>query len=104
MQSALTRLVRLTFELSIPDAAAEAPSRRELDVLSRVLQGMTSREIAADLAISPRTVELYRRGLVRKFGARNTADLVRKVLTLPLTGEPEVLGYAPGPVEGEQKA
>jgi len=32
------------------------------------------------LGISPRTVEFHRANLMRKLGARNTADLVRRVL------------------------
>jgi DNA-binding CsgD family transcriptional regulator len=32
------------------------------------------------LAISPRTVEFHRANIMQKLGAKNTVDLVRKVL------------------------
>jgi FixJ family two-component response regulator len=41
---------------------------------------MTSKEIGKVLAISPRTVEIYRARLMRKYMASTTADLVQKLL------------------------
>ena len=42
--------------------------------------GMTSKEIGRALVISPRTVEIYRARLVRKYKASTTADLVHKLM------------------------
>jgi two-component system response regulator FixJ len=53
---------------------------RERDVLKHLLTGMTSREIGAALGISVRTIDVYRRSLLVKLEARNTADLVRIAL------------------------
>jgi DNA-binding CsgD family transcriptional regulator len=50
-------------------------------VLAEVVRGCTSKEVARALEISPRTVEFHRANLLKKFGAKNTAELVRKVLT-----------------------
>ena len=49
---------------------------RERDVLNRVATGATSREIAASLCISERTVEVHRRNLLKKLGVRRSAGLV----------------------------
>ncbi len=53
---------------------------RERVALSQIVRGASSKEAARMLGISPRTVEFHRANVMRKLGARNTADLVRKVL------------------------
>ncbi|NNG15857.1 MAG: response regulator transcription factor [Gemmatimonadales bacterium] len=58
---------------------------RERDVLKRVADGSTSKEIAAELGISPRTVETHRESLMRKLGIRNVAGLTRFALESGLT-------------------
>lgn len=55
-------------------------TRREHDVASRVVAGMPNKVIAAELGISPRTVEVYRAQGMRKTGARSIAELVRLFL------------------------
>ena len=54
---------------------------REREVLNLVGQGLHAKEIAADLAISPRTVEVHKASVMAKLGARNVAELVRFALT-----------------------
>jgi two-component system response regulator FixJ len=44
-------------------------SPREKDVLRGLLNGSTNNRIGANLAISPRTVEIYRGNLMKKLGA-----------------------------------
>jgi len=51
---------------------------REYEVLSRIAEGYSSKEVARSIGISPRTVEFHRANLRKKFTAKNTADLVRK--------------------------
>lgn len=53
---------------------------RERVVLAQIVRGASSKEAARMLAISPRTIEFHRTNVMRKLGARNTADLVRRVL------------------------
>jgi DNA-binding NarL/FixJ family response regulator len=53
---------------------------RERDVLTRVAQGLSNKEIAAELGISVRTVESHRDSLMRKTGLRNVAALTRFAL------------------------
>jgi len=51
---------------------------REREILQLVGHGKTTKEIARDLGISPKTVEFHRSHLMRKFEAHNMAELVRK--------------------------
>lgn len=57
-------------------------SDRERQVLKGVVAGQANKTIALDLGISPRTVEVYRAGLMGKMQARNLPDLVRMVMDL----------------------
>jgi two-component system response regulator FixJ len=60
----------------------EALSPRERDVLRGVVAGKANKVIAFDLGISPRTVEVYRAGLMGKTGAGSVSELVRMALTI----------------------
>jgi len=55
-------------------------SQRQREVMDLVVLGYSSKEIAARLGISPRTVETYRLWIMEKTGARNLAELVRMVV------------------------
>ena len=61
------------------DADNEAPiiTRREKEVLELIAEGLTNNETAERLFISPSTVDTHRKNLLAKFGARNTASLVK---------------------------
>ena len=70
---------------SFEDLSAHRPVKAELtgrerEVAARLLEGMTSKEIGKALAISHRTVEIYRARLMRKYGASTAADLVHKLV------------------------
>jgi RNA polymerase sigma factor (sigma-70 family) len=58
---------------------------RELEVFQRITDGLHNREIAVELGISPRTVEVHRARLMDKLNARRIADLFR--LRLALDGD-----------------
>jgi DNA-binding NarL/FixJ family response regulator len=66
---------------------AVALSRRERQVAVRVAEGLTSKQIAAALGVSLRTVNTYRESLARKLGASSPAVLTRYVLEHGLHGE-----------------
>lgn len=55
-------------------------TQRESEVLSLIVKGLTSAEIAKRLFISPRTVETHRCNLMAKLKLKNTAALVRYAL------------------------
>jgi two-component system response regulator FixJ len=57
-------------------------SPRQVEVMDLVVEGLSNKEIALKLQISPRTVENYRAWVMEKMGANNLADLVRKVMVL----------------------
>ncbi len=54
---------------------------REREVLQAIVSGLSNKQTALDLGISPRTVEVHRAKIMSKLGAKNTADLTRIVLT-----------------------
>lgn len=54
---------------------------REREVLQLITNGQSNKEAGRELGISPRTIEVHRARIMEKLGARNTADLVRIVLT-----------------------
>ncbi|MGD8439647.1 MAG: response regulator [Holophagae bacterium] len=52
-------------------------SPREAEVADLILEGLKTAEIAERLGLSPRTVEMHRARLLRRLGARTSAEAVR---------------------------
>lgn len=52
-------------------------SAREAEIIREVRKGLTNKEIAHTLGISPRTVEIHRANALIKLCARNSADATR---------------------------
>jgi DNA-binding CsgD family transcriptional regulator len=52
-------------------------SQRERQVLDRIAEGHASKEIARELGINPRTVEMHRARLLSRLGVRTMAEAVR---------------------------
>ncbi|MCC6188509.1 MAG: tetratricopeptide repeat protein [Anaerolineales bacterium] len=99
LQSARSRDVRPNYVATLlaafgPEAAALAgPSRlpepltaRERDVLRLLAAGLTNREIAGRLVISPETVKKHRANLYGKLGASNRTQVVARARELSLLG------------------
>jgi two-component system, LuxR family, response regulator FixJ len=61
-------------------------SSREREVLDGLIAGHANKVIASDLAISPRTVEIYRANVMTKMQAGSLSELVRMAITAELTG------------------
>lgn len=59
----------------------DALTQRQKDVLELVMAGSPSKNIAADLGISQRTVESHRAQIMQRLGVRTIPDLVRAVLS-----------------------
>ncbi len=57
---------------------------RERQVAKMMAEGLTTKEIALGLDISPRTAEVHRARLMKKMDARNSAELVARLLGMPL--------------------
>jgi len=52
---------------------------REREVLGQILSGSTSKEIARELGVSPRTVEAHRKNLLRKLGTGSVKELMLRL-------------------------
>ncbi len=64
-----------------PKPVAETPlTDRELQVMLRVAQGFSNKEIAAQLDISVKTVETHKLRSMEKLGLRGRSDVVRYAL------------------------
>ena len=62
-------------------------SARELQVLEAMVDGRLNKQIAFDLGISQRTVEVHRANVMEKMQARSLAELVRMTIRLGEGGE-----------------
>lgn len=69
-----------------PDSLKETPPKqahiptlteREKEILRCVAEGLSTKQIANRLFISPRTVEVHRSNMIKKLGAQNAAELVK---------------------------
>lgn len=89
----LLQLVRITLRRDVHIGAVQNGRRtievrgfaqltdREREVLQLITDGRSNKEAGRHLGISPRTIEVHRARVMEKLGARNTADLMRIVLT-----------------------
>jgi DNA-binding NarL/FixJ family response regulator len=66
-----------------PGPGQKPLTKREREVLSLISEGHSNKQGALRMRISPRTFESHRAEAMRKLGARNTADLVRRALLHP---------------------
>lgn len=62
----------------------EVLTARQMEVLKLVAEGLTSREIAGLLKLSPRTIEVHRWEIMRRLRVRNVAQLLRQALVTHL--------------------
>lgn len=62
----------------------EAPTltRREIEVLQLIADGMTNAEMAAKLFVSATTIDTHRKHLLEKFKAKNTATLIKMAVQM----------------------
>ncbi len=59
----------------------ESLTQRERQVLDLIMEGASNKVVAQRLAISPRTVEIYRANVMSKMRADSLSDLIRSTLT-----------------------
>lgn len=86
----ITHLVREVLQGGGPRQGDGELSAREQEVLRRIAEGFSNKEIAAQLGICAKTVENHRSHLMRKLRAHNGADLTREAFRLGVvkTGDP----------------
>lgn len=85
VQAAVRSHVASRVRQAATQAAAERLARlsgREHDVLVRIVQGMSNKEIAREFDLSPRTVETYRANVFSKLEADSLAQLIRQYAAL----------------------
>lgn len=58
-------------------------SAREHEVLLRLIDGKSNKEMARDLGVSPKAIEIYRSKLMTKMGAQSLAGLIQEALCCP---------------------
>jgi len=59
---------------------------REIEIVKLIAGGFTSNQMAAQLFISPRTVETHRANLIKKTGVKNSIELVKKAEKMGILG------------------
>ncbi|MEM8855240.1 MAG: LuxR C-terminal-related transcriptional regulator [Pseudomonadota bacterium] len=82
LQSSVATHRPLTAEEEAAKARFKTLSPRERDVFHGIAAGITTKGIARELGISPRTVEIHRGRVMRKMEAANVADIVKVALFL----------------------
>jgi len=65
------------FQLAKQPESDEPLTHREVEVLRLIIKELTNKEIAAQLFISDRTVEVHRKNLMRKIKCTNTVGLIK---------------------------
>jgi len=59
-------------------------SNKETEVLGLISKGLTTKEIAAKLFVSSRTIETHRANVLKKLEVKNTAELIKKATKMNL--------------------
>ena len=57
----------------------EPLTRREREVLEQFASGASNKEAAQELGLSSRTIEGYRASIMKKVGAKNAVELIRRI-------------------------
>ena len=65
-----------------PANGADTLPRRQREILVALGAGRTTKQIAADLGISAKTVETHRARIMETLGCRNSVELLRMALRL----------------------
>ncbi|HOD79789.1 MAG: Oxygen regulatory protein NreC [Planctomycetes bacterium ADurb.Bin126] len=72
-------------ELLQQESPADALSRREREVLCLVAQGMSTKQIAAELHVAKRTIDWHRRNIMDRVNIRTVAELTKFAIREGLT-------------------
>jgi DNA-binding NarL/FixJ family response regulator len=84
----LNKLVRTTVAVSEGSRLKTGDlSKRELEVLHLIAEGLTNAEIADQLFTSKRTIETHRQNIIEKTQTKNTAALIKFAVSNGLLGQ-----------------
>ena len=95
---------RVELRASVQTARRRDPSTRdeltaqELQIAQFVAQGLTNREVAAQLFLSPRTIDFHLRNVFRKLGISSRTQLARLEVASTTADSPEAASPAIPPV------
>jgi FixJ family two-component response regulator len=87
VESAVTSIDQVVLRSQAEDRASGRLARlshRERQVLDGVLAGGTNKTVARSLGLSPRTVELHRRNMMEKLGAKTLGEAIEIALAAGL--------------------
>ncbi len=70
--------------MSAQSVSEDILSNKETEVLGLISEGLTTKEIAAKLFVSTRTIETHRANILKKLEVKNTAELIKKAAKLNL--------------------
>lgn len=79
---AASRMLGDVLERQETHALLATLTEREREVLEMVCRGWASKEIAAALSVSPRTIDAHRANIAEKLGTSSVADMVRMSLAV----------------------
>ncbi|MWB94195.1 response regulator [Flavobacterium sp. GA093] len=70
--------------MSTQSISEDILSNKETEVLGLISKGLTTKEIAAKLFVSSRTIETHRANILKKLEVKNTAELIKKATKMNL--------------------
>ncbi|WP_256011744.1 response regulator [Desertivirga xinjiangensis] len=70
--------------MSTQSVSDDVLSKKETEVLGLISKGFTTKEIAAKLFVSTRTIETHRNNILKKLEVKNTAELIKKATEINL--------------------
>ncbi len=70
--------------MSAQSVSNDVLSNKEAEVLGLISKGFTTKEIAAKLFVSTRTIETHRNSILKKLEVKNTAELIKKATEINL--------------------
>jgi len=76
------RVARTRITLSIPDSVTAQLDSDEASILSLLIQGRTTKEIASELDLSVRTIHYRKTSIFKKLGVRDRFEAVEMVRTI----------------------
>jgi len=82
LKSNLRRLPSAIAAARARHAPLEKLSRRQLEVLRRVAEGLTTRQIARRLKLSAKTIETHRGEIMKRLGIHDVVGLVHRAIRL----------------------